>query len=129
MSGWFAFAIYTAKDIGPLTEQEDFLPEDNTLTIVGRTLRNEFPGSSSNALKVWIFWGVKNISKDDVGSWDSSDLGKVEMDPNFSLSSKESQQNILDFCDDLKKQDFVLNEKVSCWLKDTFDAWLKTPTA
>ena len=61
-------------------DPEEFLPDDNPITIVGNTLRDKFPGSSVNALKVYIFWGVKDINKDDVGSWDASNLGKVVMD-------------------------------------------------
>lgn len=102
MAGWLVFAIIMAKDIGPLTEQENFLPVDHPITIVQETMRNKFPGSSINALKVYIFWGVKDIITDDVGSWDASNLGKVQMDENFSLSSIEAQQNILNFCEDLK---------------------------
>jgi len=31
MAGWLGFAISQAKDIGPLTEQEDFLPADHKI--------------------------------------------------------------------------------------------------
>jgi len=45
-----------------------------------------FPTGGSNALKVWIYFGVKNIDKSGVNRWDSVDLGKVEFDPDFDLS-------------------------------------------
>ena len=105
------------------------MPEDNQLTVVGKLLREKFPGSSVNALKVYIFWGVKDIITKDVGAWDASNLGQVQMDDHFSLSSKEAQQNILNFCEDLKNQEFVLKKNVNYWLKDTFDTWLKAPTS
>lgn len=102
MAGWLGFAIYKAKDIGPLTEEEDFLPSDHKINIVGDLLRNEFTSRGTSVLKVYIFWGVKDIVRDDVGLWDSTDLGDVQLDDQFSLSSREAQQNILDFCTTLK---------------------------
>lgn len=60
--------------------------------------------------------------------WDPEDIGEVVMDKDFSLSSVEAQQSVLDFCSDLKKQDFVLDGNVDCWLKDYFDQWLRSPT-
>lgn len=124
MAGWIGFAVYKAKDIGPLTEEEDFLPEDHPISVVGTLLREKFSSSGTSVLRVYVFWGVKDIITDDVGLWDASDLGKVVMDDQFSLSSREAQQNILDFCEDLKTQEFVLDQGVKCWLKDTFEVWL-----
>lgn len=83
---------------------------------------------NEDPIKVTIFWGVKELIKDDVGQWDATDMGKVIMDDKFSLSTVAAQNNILKFCDDLQKQAFVLEKGVSCWLRDDFDKWLKSPT-
>ena len=45
------------------------------------------------------------------------------MDSDFDLSQKESQQSLLDFCIDLKTQDFVSEEIVNCWT-DQFSTFL-----
>ena len=74
-----------------------------------------------------MYWGVKDLNTDDVGIWDATDLGQVIMDDQFNLSSKKAQQDILNFCADLKEQSFVKDKAVTCWLED-FDKWLQTPT-
>lgn len=98
MVAWLVFAIIKAKDIGPLTEKEEFLPDDNEITIVGNILRNEFQSVDSSPIKVNIYWGVEELNTEDVGLWDASYTGEVKMDDKFSLSTVEAQQNILNFC-------------------------------
>lgn len=125
-AGWTGFAIFKAKDIGPLTAQEEFLPKDNPITIVMNTLNDKFKGTSqANVIKVEIFWGVKDLNKDGVGSWDSEVFGTAVMDDKFDISSKEAQQSLLNFCSDLKDQKFILDRGVDCWF-ERFTDWLKT---
>ena len=45
------------------------------------------------------------------------------MDSEFDLSLKVAQQSLLDFCTDLKTQDFVAEEFVNCWT-DQFQTYL-----
>lgn len=103
MLGWTIFAITKAKDIGPLTEKEEFLPADHQISIVRDTLKEKFSSANENPIKVTIFWGVKELIKDDVGLWDATDMGKVVMDDKFTLSTVDAQNDILKFCDDLQK--------------------------
>jgi len=55
-------------------------------------------------LAIDIYWGVKDINKDDVSMWDSVYIGEAIMDEEFSLESVEAQQSLLDFCSSLKEQ-------------------------
>lgn len=64
-----------------------------------------------------IFWGVKNISKEGVGSWDAEVIGTAIMDDNFDISSKKAQESFLKFCADIKDQDFILDRGVKCWIE------------
>mmetsp|Transcript_35748 Transcript_35748/g.54729 ORF Transcript_35748/g.54729 Transcript_35748/m.54729 type:complete len:134 (-) Transcript_35748:579-980(-) len=47
------------------------------------------------------------------------------MDEEFDLSSPEAQQSLLDLCEDLKNQDFVLHQEVTCWAT-SFNAYLNS---
>ena len=35
---------------------------------------------------------------------------------------------MIEFCEDLKKQKFVYNKEVNCWLVDNFGPWLLNPS-
>lgn len=60
--------------------------------------------------------------------WNSEDLGKVEFDPKFDLSSVDAQAYIMFLCGDLKKKTFVENRQVNCWL-DKFDDYVRKENA
>lgn len=100
MVGWLVFAIIKAKDIGPLTENEEFLPDDNEINIVSNILKNKFQSVDSRSIKVDIYWGIEELNNDEVGLWDPSNLGEIKMDDKFTLSTVEAQQNIVNFCKD-----------------------------
>jgi len=80
------FAANESTKLQPLKKREEFLPSDHPLQKVMVMNEDLFPTGGSNALKVWIYFGVKNIDKSGVNRWDSVDLGKVEFDPDFDLS-------------------------------------------
>ena len=44
----------------------------------------------ANIIKVEIFFGVKSLNKEGVGSWDSEVFGTALMDDKFDLSQKKS---------------------------------------
>lgn len=71
-----------------------------------------------------IHFGVKEIDKEGVSMWKAADIGKAVFDPDFNLYQRESQKALLDLCVDLRKQDFVLNEEVRCWI-ETFAVYVK----
>lgn len=67
---------------------------------------------------------MKDLDKEGGNHWDAEFIGKAIMDEEFDLSSEEAQKSLLNLCSDLRKQDFVLNERVDCWFED-FEAWVK----
>ena len=71
------------------------MPKDHQISVVIRALSDQFDGGGDNALKIHLFWGVKDINKDDSVYWDSSYVGKGVMDPDFDLSPEEAQKSIL----------------------------------
>lgn len=98
------------------------------MAIAKDMIDNKFSGANQMQITNFIYWGVQSIDNEDTGLWDPEDIGKVQFDKDFSLSSIEAQKSILSLCEDLKNQDFVLDQQVNCLLKDNFDPWLRSPT-
>lgn len=94
------------------------MPDDHRITIILNTLSEKFDGGGDQGFKIYLFWGVKDIDKSDTSFWDATYAGKAIMDPDFDLSSEEAQMSILNLCKDLRKQEFVQNGRVNCWLED-----------
>lgn len=59
-------------------------------------------------IDVQIYWGVKDF--------DPNQLDKVDFDLELDISSKESQEVVIQFCQTLRKQKFV--KDVKCWVED-----------
>ena len=115
------FAGNEAMKLQPLKKREEFLPADHPIQKVMTMNEDMFPTGGSAVLKVWIYFGVKNLDKSEVNKWDSVALGKVEFDPTFDISQKDSQQYILSLCSDLKYQTFVQQRQVECWINNFTD--------
>lgn len=83
-------------------------------------MENDFLTADNSAIRVSIFWGIKDINKDNVDPWDPADLGDVVFDDKFDMSPITSQQSLMDFCKDLREQSFIMSGQVTCWI-DQFD--------
>ena len=114
---WTIVATIFASQIGPLTEEEEFLPSDHPIMIIGKTLGDEFDGKSDKELMVYLYWGVKGLDKEGGSQWDSNFIGKAIMDDKFDMGQQEAQNSILRLCEDLRQQEFVVNKNVKCWLE------------
>lgn len=115
---WTGVASYYASQLSPLTKEEEFLPSDHELMQVWQTVEKNFPVGAIVELNIDIFWGVKDVNRDDVVKWEPSYVGEVIWDDSFDLSPEANQQNLLDFCTDLVTQDFVADDYVKCWTDD-----------
>lgn len=112
---WTVIASIFAAKLSPLTKEEEFLPDDHPLSLITKLISEEYTSGGVIDLDVDIFWGVKDIDKSAVNKWDPSYIGEVVLDPDFDLSLKEAQLSFLNFCTDLKTQDFVHDQEVNCW--------------
>ena len=55
-------------------------------------LQDEFNTGENDAnIKVYIFWGIDYLDKSDVGRWNSSELGKIVWDDEFTLAPETNQ--------------------------------------
>ena len=69
-------------------------------------------------MNVSFVWGVEDIDKSHVGSWDSADLGKIKWDSKFTVSPAGNQLALINLCDWLETESqLVKNGQVYCWIK------------
>ena len=109
--------------MGPLTEQEEWLPEDNKIVVLSREIDANFSKAVDGLKKgtiVNLNWGVKDLDREGVSTWDPEDVGKLIWDENFTMTPKENQQSILDLCTNLKSNKELLKEleEIKCWILD-----------
>lgn len=126
-----------ASGIGPLTQQEEFLPNSDPLMVLQKEVEDNFKplgtfssaGNVKGSIYVNLNWGVKDLDRDDVGAWESDNAGVLIWDDNFTVSPKENQQFMLDFCNELMfDTDVVLDEDVKCWILE-LDNFVKSDSA
>ena len=64
-------------------------------------------------------WGIKGLDRSDVGYWDSSNMGRLVLDDNFTVAPVRNQEALLKLCNDLSNDhELVTNDKVTCWIRD-----------
>ena len=113
--------------MGPLTEQEEWIPEDNEVMMLSKEIDVNFSrsvGDVKKGLFVNINWGVKDLDRSDVGTWDPEDVGKLIWDDNFTMTPEANQRSILDLCKKLKTDSSDLVKEpaeVDCWIDDMND--------
>ena len=67
IGGWSLVSCFLAAKLGPLTEEESFLPADHWGEKYLDISMNDFnSGSEDVAIDFYLFWGVKGINKDDI---------------------------------------------------------------
>ena len=73
--GWAGYALYIAKDVSPLTSQENFFRSDHKISKIYDIIATEFTSVSLRSIHVDIYWGVKDINKLDVSGWNPEEIG------------------------------------------------------
>lgn len=74
-------AAVIASEMGPLTQQEEFLPNTDPLMVLQKEVEDNFKPmgtfSSAGNVKGNIFvninWGIKDLDRSNVGIWDPED--------------------------------------------------------
>lgn len=105
---------------------EQFFKEDHQLTKSFYATVNDFnEGDQGQSIVVDIMWGLNGINKTGVDRFNASDIGSADWDKEFDMSSKQAQQDILQFCKTIKNQKEILYNPpfVQCWIED-FIEWL-----
>jgi len=112
-------AAVIASDIGPLTEQEEFLSNSHPLILLQSDVEENFTSSASlkEALVVKLNWGVKDLDRSNVGLWDAKNLGELVWDEEFTVSPRRNQQAFIDLCLHLRDESLLVkNNFVTCWI-------------
>ena len=75
--------------MGPLTEEEEWLPEDNKIMVLSKEVDDNFSRAVEGMRKgifVNVNFGVKDLDRDGVSSWDPEDIGKHVWDDDFTVT-------------------------------------------
>ena len=91
--------------------------------------KGEEDGGELTRMPITVVWGIKAASNGDY--YDTFDMGRLEYDETFDLTSEESQVWMLRFCRKLRKQPFYGNlhgglQLLNCFLETLVD-WMKSP--
>jgi len=81
-------------------------------------LEKQFPAEVDQRATIYMIWGVEDINRDKASMWKSRDLGQPVLDSKFDPTLPSSQQYLIDFCQALGSQDFVVQGSVKCWIED-----------
>ncbi|XP_072176170.1 protein dispatched homolog 1-like [Diadema setosum] len=87
----------------------------------------EFEGGERELLPLLFIWGV--VPLDNGNSWDPDDNGKFILDRSFDVTSKASQEWLLEFCRDIRNQSFYDGSdkrKEFCFI-DTLKSFMESP--
>ena len=94
-----------ASRIGPLTKQEEWLPDDNEIIMLSNEVNDNFSKAVEGFEQtIWVHlnWGVKDLDREGVSSWDPEDVGKLVWDDNFTVTPEANQRSIMELCNGLK---------------------------
>lgn len=125
---WFGLSLYFAPQMGPQTEQPEFISEDNPIWKPIATMSEEFPASGDSYADAFIFWGAKDIDREGENQWDPEFIGELLWDETFDMSTVAAQTFLKKFCDDLIASDFVVDDETTynCWIY-AFEEYVTRP--
>ena len=75
--GWFVATLLIAPNMGPQTEQPEFISEDNPIWKPIAVMGEEFPASDDSYVDVSVFWGTKDIDREGENQWDPDFIGEL----------------------------------------------------
>lgn len=61
-------------------------PDDHKISKIKRIITQEFDKGGPIDLEVNLFWGVKDINKQNISIWDPRDIGEAILDDQFDMS-------------------------------------------
>jgi hypothetical protein len=129
LTAWSIVSIVLATKLGPLTEEESFLPSDHWAEYAMKIVfYGYFSGAEDLTIEIDLFWGVKSLDKGGIKQWDTKDRGDIKWwsEEQFDPSSEEAQQSLYDFCLSVAaNKDLVINGQVDCWVAN-FKTWADT---
>lgn len=78
---WFFFAANKARQLGPLLEEEEFIPKDHPVMVPLNILNDNFTQSEDQNQKVQFFFGIDGIDYSNTSIWNASYVGEPIMSP------------------------------------------------
>jgi hypothetical protein len=84
--------FFKGMQIKPITEQEEYLPDEHPILAIMKVLENDFTVTENSVdnLMVNIHWGIDDLDRSSVRSWEVTDLGELIFDDYFDVSPPEN---------------------------------------
>jgi hypothetical protein len=85
-------ACFYASKIGPLTEEEEFIPKYHPNIRAWTIFKENFTEEveESNHIEINLYWGLKDINREGDNPWDPKFIGKIVFDEEFNLPKPEN---------------------------------------
>ena len=133
-----AFIVFGSPGLAlPSSSNFQVFPKSNLMENYDMQMKTKFRFASGNEdgesemgrMPITIMWGLKAASNG--AYYDTYDLGSLDYDPDFDISSPESQRWLRQFCRDIRNQSFYGNlhgglQMSNCFLERLVD-WMKSP--
>ena len=81
------FAAIKASGIGPMTKEEEYLPSDSPVMLLHKDIERNFFSTSAlkDSLVVSLNWGIKDLDRSNVSTWDVRDMGELVWDEELTV--------------------------------------------
>ena len=116
-------SLWKSTQLEGLSEQEKFFQESHWMRKLYTYQDKFYAGNTQALITPYLTYGIdKMIDRTGTDKWDITDLGKIQYDDTFDISSVESQQFIYDICEELKSQHndriFQPETELNCFIYD-----------
>lgn len=100
--GWSGVAFVAACMMQPQSGFESPLHPKHSISKANMIIQKHFDLTHEDFRRVDIIWGVSGVDRSSISTWDTKEVGNVIWDESFDPLTPESQQAIVDLCDNLK---------------------------
>lgn len=123
---WIGISIFFASKIGPLTEEEEFIPKDHPAIIGWTIFKENFTEevAVSKHVDIYLYWGLEDIDRTGENAWDPAFIGEIQFDNDFNPAALTSQNYMTEICQTLRTSELVSKEEPNedelfwCWPED-----------
>uniref|UniRef100_A0A7S3CP63 SSD domain-containing protein n=1 Tax=Strombidium rassoulzadegani TaxID=1082188 RepID=A0A7S3CP63_9SPIT len=121
---WSVFAFTQAIQMGPQTEEEEFIDPENPIIRTFTLLGSEFTATQEVKNRIYFMWGIEGVDREGESIWDPEFLGEPLWTQNFNIKSAQSQNQLIEFCEEVQDKEFVARDDIACWIED-FKAYVE----
>ncbi|KAJ3427879.1 sterol-sensing domain [Anaeramoeba flamelloides] len=120
------FLSYQTSKLEASEDPSQFLPDDHEM-MRALNIEDQELYATTSIISANYIWGITGIDRSGVDPLEADNYGEVIYDKKFSVKTKEQQNYIITVCGKLRKQSFVEDGSVFCFMED-FRDWVTNDT-